>query len=289
MTWSAVELYGMRFASLRESELTEEVLTAFEAGEGGWVVPTNVDVLRQVRRHPDVRALVEQASVAVADGMPLIWASRLQGSPLPERVAGSSLIGALSAAAGDRGIGVFLLGGSPGVAERAACRLRDLHPRMRVGWHCPPYGFEHDPVALGAVDRAVADFGPGIYFCGLGFPKQERLIARLVPAQPASWFVACGASLSFLAGETRRAPRWMQETGLEWLHRLSQEPRRLFRRYVVEDLPFAVGLMVASVRARHTDPERARITPPPAPTGAGPSTAPLRGRAARTPARSRPG
>jgi N-acetylglucosaminyldiphosphoundecaprenol N-acetyl-beta-D-mannosaminyltransferase len=131
------------------------------------------------------------------------------------------------------------------VAERGARRLERELAGVRVGFHCPPFGFESDPAARADIDGAIQAFGPAIYFCGFGFPKQEHLMAELSARYPESWFVGSGASLSFLAGETRRAPVWMQRSGLEWLFRLSQEPRRLFRRYIVDDIPFAVRMISA--------------------------------------------
>jgi N-acetylglucosaminyldiphosphoundecaprenol N-acetyl-beta-D-mannosaminyltransferase len=235
---------GLTVHRLTEAQCVQRIIGAVAAGQGGWVLTPNLDILRQCRRQPELRAILERADLRVADGMPLIWASRLAGDPLPERVAGSSLILSLSRAAGQTGRSVYLLGGEPGTAEAAAEVLQERSPGLRIaGCHCPPFGFEHDPAQWDEMDRRLRASGPDIVFVGLGFPKQERLIQRLRPSLPEAWWLGVGISFSFLSGKVRRAPRWVQRAGLEWAHRLVQEPRRLFRRYLVHGLPFAAVLM----------------------------------------------
>lgn len=259
-----MDLDGVLLDTPTERQLVEAVVADARAGRGGWVVTVNVDILRRLRRDPASRLLVGRATVVVADGMPLVWAARLQRTPVPERVAGSSLVWSLSAAAEGR-LSVYLLGGPPGVAGLAAAALVGQYPRLRVaGADSPPMGFEDDPAEVTRSLRAVIAAAPEIVFCGFGFPKQEWVIARLRPALPDAWFVGCGAALDFAAGVVPRAPRWMQASGLEWLHRLAGEPRRLFRRYVLDDMPYAGALIARSAAAgvpralslRHCRPER---------------------------------
>ena len=197
------------------------MLSELEAGRGGWLLTANLDHLRLCERDPDYLRLCREASLVVADGMPLVWASRLQRTPLPERVAGSDLLGSLSAAAASNGRSVYLLGGAPGVAEAAARVLRARHPSLRLcGIAAPEPGFERDAAALARLRAALRAAQPDIVCLGLPKPKQERLIAELRRELPASWFLGVGIGFSFLAGRVRRAPPWMQERGLEWLHRL---------------------------------------------------------------------
>ncbi len=244
-------LSGVGFDRLTEADLVERVRGDLAAGRGGRIVTPNVDILRQARRDPQAREHVRTAHCVVADGAPLVWASRLRGTALPERVAGANLIWSLSAACAADGRSVYLLGGAPGVADRAAKVLTDRHPGLRVaGTSCPPFGFEHDPAALRQIRTEVARAAPDLVYVGLGFPKQENLIAQLAPELPGSWFVGCGGAIAFAAGEQRRAPRWMQRSGLEWLHRLRCEPARLFRRYLVHDAPFALWLLTTSLLRR---------------------------------------
>jgi N-acetylglucosaminyldiphosphoundecaprenol N-acetyl-beta-D-mannosaminyltransferase len=245
-----VTLMGIGIDSMAERDVVERVVSGVKAGRGGWLVNPNVDVLRLASRRPDLAELITAADLVVADGMPLMWASRIQGTPLPERVAGASLIHTMSARAAQEDIAVFLLGGEPDVAEHAAGALTAKTPGLRTGWHFPPYGFEDDPLATTSVHSALEAFGPAIVYCGLGFPKQERLMCELHDRYPTSWFIGSGAAIGFAAGHLKRAPVWMQNAGLEWLHRLAGEPRRLFRRYVIDDIPFALRLLLSSVGKR---------------------------------------
>jgi N-acetylglucosaminyldiphosphoundecaprenol N-acetyl-beta-D-mannosaminyltransferase len=237
------DLMGIRLDGISHDSLIDRIVSDLEADRGGWLVNPNLDCLRICVADDEVRDLVNRADLVVADGVPLVWAARLRGDIPPDRVAGSTLIWSLAAAAGARGIGVFLLGGADDEMDaRAAAALRERCPDLRVAWHVPPFGFENDPEATRAIDDALDAFGSAVVFCGLGFPKQERLMDRIAGAHPSSWFLGSGASISFVAGRTARAPVWMQDRGLEWLFRLVSEPRRLWRRYIVHDLPFAVRL-----------------------------------------------
>jgi N-acetylglucosaminyldiphosphoundecaprenol N-acetyl-beta-D-mannosaminyltransferase len=256
----AVRLMGLDFSAVSERQTIEHVLRSVMAGRGGWICPANLDVLRQWRASADVRELVSDADLVVADGMPLVWAGELQGSPLPQRVAGSTLIVSLSEAAAAAGASIFLLGGNPGTADAAARKLAARHPRLRIaGTLCPPRGFEHEPIWLDRIARSLHEASPDIVFVGLGFPKQERLIVWLRKRLRATWFVSCGISFSFVAGDIQRAPVLVQRLGLEWLHRLAQEPRRLFRRYLLQGVPFVTQLLWSVLRVRFR--EAARSTP----------------------------
>jgi N-acetylglucosaminyldiphosphoundecaprenol N-acetyl-beta-D-mannosaminyltransferase len=245
---------GLDFDALSEQQVVTRIVGDLGDGRGGWVVTPNIDICRQLSRDPAARELVSGASLIVADGMPLVWASRLRGRPLPERVAGASLIFTLSAAAAASGKSVYLLGGEPGVPGRAAAELARRYRSLLVAGTCaPPVGFDRQPGEIEGIAAKLAQTRPDIVFVGLGFPKQERLIAALAPDLPAAWFIGCGAAIPFAAGALPRAPHWMQRLGLEWTYRLISEPRRLFRRYLVDDLPFALRLIVTSALARRKD------------------------------------
>lgn len=253
MPVSKVILAGVQIDNLDEAAVVNHVLNEQAAGRGGRVVTPNVDHLRQIYADINLQSLVGEADLVIADGMPLIWASRILKTPLAERVTGAQLIWSLSGAATDRNVPVFLLGGAAGVAERAGIAITNRYPGLKLaGTHCPPFGFEHDSEQMREIVSRIEQTSPGVIFCGLGFPKQERLMATLAGRFPDAWLVGCGASLAMAAGDVRRAPTWMQAIGLEWFWRLIQEPRRLFSRYVVHDIPFALQLMFWSVRDRKT-------------------------------------
>lgn len=246
-----VPLMGLRLAALSERETIEYVLAALAERRGGWICTANLDILRQWRDSAGVRALVSDADLVVADGMPLIWAGGLQGSPFPQRVAGSTLILTLTAAAAEAGASIFLLGGNPGTADAAGRVLAERNSGLRLaGTMCPPFGFESDPEWQDRIERSLREASPDIVYVGLGFPKQERVIVSVKSALPQTWFISCGVSFSFLAGEFPRAPAVLQLLGLEWLHRMAHEPKRLYRRYLVKGIPFFFQLLWSALAAR---------------------------------------
>lgn len=253
-----VTLMGLDVAAVSELDTISYVLDALQQRRGGWIETVNLEILRQWHASPDVREIFAAADLVVADGMPLVWAGELQGSPLPERVAGSTLILSLTAAAADAGASVFLLGGNPGTADAAVAELAALSPRLRVaGTLCPPFGFEHDPEWLDRIERLLCEKSPDIVYVGLGCPKQERLIFHLRSRMPTTWFVSAGVSFSFVAGDIPRAPATMQRLGLEWLHRMLQEPKRLYRRYLFHGIPFLIHLLASAVAFRFRHAARA--------------------------------
>lgn len=221
-------------------------------GVGGLIVTPNIDIWRAARRDAASAALVAGAEVVVADGQPLVWAARLLGQPVPERVTGSGLVEPLCAAAAREGRGVFIIGGgADDTAIRAAEALRNRHPGLDIVGHLvPPFGFDQSPQTLATIVNAVAEAGPSLILVGLGFPKQERLAVTLRQRLPHAWFIGCGGGVGMAAGQQRRSPRWAQRIGAEWVFRLAQEPRRLARRYLVDDIPAALVLLAWSVKRR---------------------------------------
>ncbi len=246
-----ITLHGVKLHAVDQDGAVRHILEESAAGRGGWVVTPNLDHMRRLARDPDFAALYAQATLCVADGAPLVWASRLQGTPLPERVPGSDLVSSVAAAAAAADRSLFLLGGNDGAADEAAQVLVARHPGLRVvGTACPPFGFEHDSGQIDALTEQLRSTQPDIVYVALGAPKQEQFIARFRALLPHTWWLGIGISLSFLSGEVRRAPRWVQRLGLEWLHRLIQEPRRLARRYIIHGLPFSVSLLAGAARQR---------------------------------------
>jgi len=245
-----IQLRGIAIDSLTEADCVAHLMSELAEGRGGWVITPNLDHLRRAGHDPEFRAMLTEADLVVADGMPLVWASRLQGTPLPERVAGSSLVWSLAEAAARAGRSLYLLGGDPGAAEKAAKVLTGRYPDLRIaGTDCPPMGFDRDPDRIEQTIQKVLDARPDIVYVGLGSPKQERLIRQAKSRLPHVWWLGVGISLSFIAGDVKRAPRWVQKLGLEWAHRLVQEPGRLAKRYLLHGLPFALVLLLSSMWA----------------------------------------
>jgi N-acetylglucosaminyldiphosphoundecaprenol N-acetyl-beta-D-mannosaminyltransferase len=244
------DICGLGFAPVRRAELEDLVVSAAIRGRGGHIVTANLDILRRCSTDDEIRRLVLDADIIVADGAPVVWASRIARRPLPERVAGSDLIWTLADAASTEGLSVFLLGGSPGSAEDAQHALRERIPGLRIaGWHCPPSGFEDVPEAINEIIEMLEQAQPDVVFVALGFPKQEIVIDRIRSAAPSAWFIGVGVSIDFVSGRVRRAPSWMQTAGLEWLYRLYREPRKLASRYLIHGIPFAIRLLVWAIAA----------------------------------------
>ena len=256
---ATVELDSVPIHILDDATTVNHIFDALERGEGGWVVTYNTDILRRFAKDPLFAELAQGATLNTADGMPLVWAAHLAGVPLPERVCGSDLLLSLAARAGQYNRSVFLVGGNPGTAESAAVILRQRYPPLRIAGHvCPAFGFEHDPAQTAALAEAVSAARPDIVFVALGSPKQEWLIQHLRHDLPHAWFLGVGVAFSFLTGDVVRAPRWMRHLGLEWLHRLLQEPARLFRRYIIDDAPYAVSLLFRTLLRRLASFQRRR-------------------------------
>ncbi|MEU8237841.1 WecB/TagA/CpsF family glycosyltransferase [Actinoplanes missouriensis] len=256
-----VHLDGTGIDRITEDEVVAVVRDALAHGRGGRIITPNIDILRRAAADPRSRRHLDDADLIVADGMPLVWASRLGGAPLPERVAGSSLIWSLSRGLGRDGRSVFVIGGAPATEERpagavrAAARLQAEAPGLRIaGAVSPEFGFERRETRYARFRAEVIEAAPDLVFVGLGFPKQELVIERLRRHLPSAWFIGCGAAVNFVAGDVHRAPRWMQRTGLEWAHRLGVEPRRLAGRYLRHDAPYALRLLARAPRAARERP-----------------------------------
>jgi N-acetylglucosaminyldiphosphoundecaprenol N-acetyl-beta-D-mannosaminyltransferase len=249
--YNEVMLAGMRVAVLDRLEVEELICNRLRDGRGGWLVTANLEYLRQIRADPVVRGLVSRADVVVADGMPLVWAASLVGRPLRERVAGSDLIWTLSRRAATMGLSVYLLGGPHGAAQSAADKLERMYDGLRVcGAWAPEVARVPDRQQAREVAQRLADARADIVFVGLGFPKQDLLIDSIRDECPGMWFVGCGVSIEFAAGLVPRAPMYLQRVGLEWVYRLRQEPRKLFARYIIHDVPFAFWLIAWAIGSR---------------------------------------
>ena len=205
-----VELHGIGIHAISQGECVDYVLDELDHARGGWVVTPNLDHLRRVGHEQEFRELYDEATLRVVDGQVLVWALALQRTPVPERVAGSDLISSLTRGAAERGRSIFLLGGNPGTAERAAEVLKARHPGLVVaGTDCPPVGFDRDPIAMARLSRKIHQARPDIVFVALGSPKQELVIRHLRHDRPEAWWLGVGISFSFLCGEVQRAPRWI--------------------------------------------------------------------------------
>jgi N-acetylglucosaminyldiphosphoundecaprenol N-acetyl-beta-D-mannosaminyltransferase len=231
---NTTELFGMKVSRVSMNETLGILLNWCAAPRIGvcrYVVTPNVDHAVMFQHRADLRDAYADASLVLADGAPLVIASRLCGKGLPERVAGSDLVPRLFAAANEP-LRVFLLGAAPGVADAAAGRIHAQWPNVAVvGTYSPPLGFENDDDENERILSVVAAAQPDLLVVGFGAPKQELWVSKHRDRLQAKVALCAGATIDFLAGHRRRSPVWMRRAGLEWLHRVASEPRRLAGRY----------------------------------------------------------
>jgi N-acetylglucosaminyldiphosphoundecaprenol N-acetyl-beta-D-mannosaminyltransferase len=230
-----VSLFGFELDAINMPTAVSTIYDWIASGEKccRFVVTPNVDHAVLYQEHEGLRRAYANASLILADGMPVVAAARLLGRPLPGRVAGSDLTPAVfQAAACHGGLRLFLLGAAPGVAEKAAEKITANWPSVEVvGTYSPPLGFERDPQETDRIVTLISASGADLLVVGLGAPKQELWVDAHRDRLHVAAALCVGATIDFLAGEKRRAPRWMRRTGVEWLHRVASEPRRLLRRY----------------------------------------------------------
>jgi len=203
----------------------------------------NLDFLSIARRNPVFRETLNQADLAVADGMPLVWLSRLKGRPLLERVTGVDLVNRTCALAAVNGRSVFLLGARDGVADTAAARLTDRNPGLSVaGVYSPPFG-PFTPEEDRRMVEMINESGASVLLVAFGAPRQDLWLAEHLGELQVLVAIGVGCVFDLLAGVVRRAPMWAQQAGLEWTYRLVHEPGRLWRRYILDDLPMLAQLL----------------------------------------------
>jgi N-acetylglucosaminyldiphosphoundecaprenol N-acetyl-beta-D-mannosaminyltransferase len=229
-------LFGIAIDAIRMPEAIAQLHDWIREPNAGcrYVVTPNVDHAVMLQENDSLRDAYQDASMVLADGHPLIWASRLLRCPIPERVPGSDLVPRFfqSCDGRDKPIRVFLLGAAPGVGLRAA---ENIHLRWHgiqiVGIYSPPMGFEKSADENEIILGRIALARPDVLVIGLGAPKQELWVRKHREQIRARVALCVGATIDFLAGHKRRAPGWMQRAGVEWVHRMLSEPRRLVKRY----------------------------------------------------------
>jgi len=231
----AVRILDSRFDALDFAATVEAAFDLIRSGERGYVCTVNCAILMMMRSDPRLREFVENAAIVVADGIPIVWASKLLGRPLPARVAGVELVDALVARAAAEGLGVYLLGARPDVIEHVVRTYRQRHPDLDLRGHADGY-FAEDRFAERA--KEVAASGARLLIVGMGVPRQERFLEQCWEELGVDLAIGVGGSFDVIAGLRKRAPRFLQSIGMEWSYRLLQEPRRLWKRYLVTNTQF---------------------------------------------------
>lgn len=226
-----IAILGVPFDVVTRNEAITVIEQMIASGRPHYVVTPNVDFLVQAQTDVELRRILFEAHLVVCDGTPLVWASRLLGNPLPERVAGADLAPLLIGLAAQKGYRVFFLGASEASSAKAIARLQQEYPDLCVAGHySPPFNqlleMDHERIQ----DKVVSSRAD-ILFVSFGCPKQEKWISMHYRTLGVPVTLGVGGTIDFMAGQVKRAPLWVQQVGAEWLFRLSQEPRRLLRRY----------------------------------------------------------
>lgn len=230
--------------NLSMKEALNAVEGLIENQECGYVVTPNVDHIVQLERGGEIRDVYKNASLILTDGKPLMWISRLYGKPIKEKISGSDLFPQLCKMSANKKYKMYFLGAAEGVAAKAAEKLKVKYPGLQVvGTYSPPFGFEKSEKEMEKIESQIKSAKPDILIVGLGCPKQEKFMYHYSKRLGVPVSFGLGASLDFEAGNIKRAPRWMADHGLEWLFRITQDPKRLAKRYlndIVSILPLII-------------------------------------------------
>jgi exopolysaccharide biosynthesis WecB/TagA/CpsF family protein len=242
-------MLDVQFDRVTLEETIERIDEMVQARAPRYVVTPNVDFLVQARRDAQLRQVLLDAHLVVCDGTPLVWASHWLGNPLPERVAGSDLAPRIIRLAAEKRYRLFFLGASPEANSQAVAKMRAQYPGLEISHYSPPFRplaeMDHDEIG-----RRIRAAEPHILFAAFGCPKGEKWMAMNYLSLGVPVMISVGATIDFLAGRVKRAPMWMRRGGVEWVYRMSQEPRRLFRRYASDLYPFARGITTQWWRER---------------------------------------
>lgn len=202
-----------------------------------YIVAVNVDVIIKIEEDQKLKQITDEADLTLVDGKPLIWISKMKKNPIKEKISGSDLVPKVCELAAKKNYSIFILGGKEGIANQAKEKLEIKHPNINiVGTYSPPIGFEANEKELNKINKMISKVKPDLLIVCFGCPKQEKWIYDNINKYEANVSICAGATVDFLAGNVKRAPKWMSNHGLEWFYRFMQEPKRLFKRYFIDDV-----------------------------------------------------
>ncbi len=240
-----IEMMGCQIDNLSMEETLDRVESFIVSGKPHQHVVVNVDKLVKASRDPELRRIINDCSLINVDGMPVVWASRLLGKPLKERVAGVDLFEALMERAAQKGWRVFLLGAREEVVSGVKERYEIKYPGLVVsGYRNGYWSADEEAGVVEQIKQANAD----LLFVAISSPKKEHFLGRYQAEMRIPFAMGVGGTFDVAVGKVKRAPVWMQRAGLEWFYRFLQEPRRMFRRYFIEDMAFFWLMVKEAVR-----------------------------------------
>lgn len=223
--------------NLTMSETLNEIDKLIQKKNCSYVVTPNVDHIVRLEKDEELQKVYKNASLILTDGKPLIWISKWYKTPIKEKISGSDLFPRVCQLAANKNYTMYLLGAAEGVADTAARNLMKKYPGLNiVGTYSPPFGFEKNEQEMNKIKTQIQEVHPDILIVGLGCPKQEKFMYYHCKELGVPISFGLGASIDFEAGNIKRAPKWMSNHGLECFYRFSKEPKRLFKRYFVDDL-----------------------------------------------------
>ena len=231
-----ITLMGCSIDNLSMEETLQTIEGFIRSGEPHQHVVVNVDKLVKASRDPELRRIINDCALINVDGMPVVWASRLLGKPLKERVAGVDLFEALMRRAGEKGWRVFLLGAKEEVVSKVAATYQHKIPGLVLAGY--RNGYWKGEAEEAQVVEQIRAARPDLLFVAISSPKKEQFLGRYQAEMKVPFAMGVGGTFDVAIGHVKRAPVWMQKSGLEWFYRFLQEPRRMFRRYFIEDMAF---------------------------------------------------
>ncbi len=233
-----ITILGIPFDNLDMDGVIKRIDSFVRSGKPHYVATANLNFVAMAYRDPEFMEVIRLADIITPDGMPLLWAARLLGHRLPERVTGSDMVPRLAELAAEQGYTLFFLGGAPGVGQQAVSNIRKKYGKIKAFSYSPSF---NPLLEMGnaKILARIREADPDILLVSFGAGKAEKWIRMNLQSLDIPVCIGVGATVDFMAGRISRAPQWMRNSGLEWLYRLSREPKRLFGRYFSDFWPFA--------------------------------------------------
>lgn len=228
---------GIHIDNMDAQEIIDHVSKCIKNKKPVQIVGVNVDQIVRVNKNDLSKRIFQEAELVFIDGKPIKWMCTLLGRPAKERITGPDLMELICKENARNNLRIFLLGAAEGVAKRCGEVLAKKYPGIIIaGSYSPPFGFEKDKEELNHINKILKESHSDILFVGMGSPKQDIFIYENKQIYDIPVSFSMGAAIDFIAGNIKRAPRWMVNCGLEWVHRILQNPKRLWRRYLVDDM-----------------------------------------------------
>lgn len=232
-----IKFMNIEIDNFTMDESLKEIERLIKKNKNSYVVTPNVDHIVQIEKGGKLVDVYKNADLILTDGKPLIWISKWYGTPIKAKISGSDLFPLLCDMSAKKGYKMFFLGSAEGIAAKAAKNLMKRYPGLKVvNTYSPPFGFEDDEYEMEKIISIINESKPDILIVGLGCPKQELFIFDNKEMLRVPISLGLGASLDFESGKIKRAPEWMRNNGLEWLFRITQDPKRMIKRYLIDDM-----------------------------------------------------